>query len=310
MPQMAVYTKLNRKDVEEFVARYDIGDLKNFSGIEEGIQNTNYLIEASKGKFIQTIYETYVDTKDLPFFIALTDHLRNKGINCPVTLKDKSGVQIQNLNGKKACLISFLNGKGVTKIEDYHLSELGSQVARMHLAVGDLHLSRKNDFGLSKWTKLLEQIGPCADEISPGLTQTIADEIYFLAANWPFGLPGGIVHTDIFPDNVFFEGEKITGIIDFYFACTDYFAYDIAIVFNAWNIHNNPAQQNIFLNSYEAIRPLEPEEKSALPILLRGAALRFLLTRTYDWFNTPAGAQVKRKNPMEYVEKLKSLNLQ
>ena len=305
---MAVYTKLNHKEVEEFLSRYDVGIVESFSGIEEGIANTNYQVKTNKGRFILTIYEDYTDTNDLPFFIALTDHLRARGINCPVTLKDMHGEQIQDFKGKKACLISFLEGQGATKIEDYHLSELGGKVARMHLAVGDLPLNRKNDFSISKWTKLLSQIGTRADEISPGLTKIISDEIYFLAANWPFGLPGGIVHTDIFPDNVFFIDKKISGVIDFYFACTDYFAYDIAIIFNAWDIYNNPQRQKIFLDSYEKIRPLSAEEKSALPVLMRGAALRFLMTRTYDWFNTPPDAQVKKKDPLEYVEKLKFLS--
>lgn len=303
---MAVYTKLTQKEVEDFISRYDVGDLESFSGIEEGIANTNYLIKTSKDRFILTIYESYTDTNELPFFISLTDHLRDRSINCPVTLKDKAGNQVQEISAKKACLISFLEGKGVTKIEDYHLSELGGKVARMHIAVKDFHQTRKNDFGLSKWTKQLSQIGEKANEIEPGLTKLIADEIYFLAANWPFGLPGGVIHGDIFPDNVFFNGEKISGIIDFYFASNDYFAYDIAIVFNAWSIHNDPKRQKLFLDAYEKIRPLTAEEKAAMPILMRGAAIRFLMSRTYDWFNTPKDAQVKKKDPLEYVEKLKS----
>lgn len=177
----------------------------------------------------------------------------------------------------------------------------------MHLAVADLKLTRKNDFSINRWTQLLAQIGERANEIAPGLTQTIADEIYYLADKWPFPLPSGIIHADIFPDNVFFKDEKISGVIDFYFACTDYFAYDIAIIFNAWNVHNDERRQQIFFDAYEKLRPLTAEEKAAMPVLLRGAALRFLMTRTYDWFNTPAGAQVKKKDPLEYVEKLRYL---
>ena len=303
---MAVYTKLNKEDVEKFLARYNVGALVKFSPIEEGIQNTNYFVQTSQAKFILTIYEGYVNADDLPFFIALTDHLRQHGINCPHTLKDKNGTQIQDLKGKKASLISFLEGQGVKKIEDYHLSELGKTIAHMHLAVGNFTHQRKNDFSISRWTKILEQIGDRADEISQGLTKLIADEIYFLAANWPFALPGGVIHADVFPDNVFFIDKQISGLIDFYFACTDAFAYDIAIIFNAWNIHNNENRQNIFLKSYEAIRPLTAEEKNAMPVLMRGAALRFLMTRLYDWFNTPNDAHVKRKDPVEYLEKLKT----
>lgn len=305
---MAVYTQLKKQDVEEFLARYDHGALVGFSPIEEGIENTNYMVETTNSKFILTIYEKRVDTSELPFFLSLTDHLRNKGINCPVTLPSRDGAQIQDFMGKKACLISFLIGKGVTKIEDYHMAELGGKVARMHLAVQDFRQNRKNDFGLAKWSKLLEATAPRADELQKGLAKFIADEIYFLAANWPFNLPAGVIHADIFPDNVFFIGEKISGVIDFYFACSDYFAYDVAICFNAWGIETDTRRQKLFLEGYEAVRPLKAEEKAAMPVLLRGAATRFLLTRLYDWFNTPEGAVVKKKDPLEYLKKLELLN--
>lgn len=304
---MAVYTKLERHEVEKFISLYDVGILEEFIPIEEGIENTNYLIVTTNGKYILTIYEKRIDLNELPFFISLTDHLRKKGINCPVTLKDQHSEQIQEIRGKKACLISFLNGRGVTEIHDYHLSELGGKLARMHLAVGDYPLTRKNDFSISKWTKLFELIGPMADEFKPGLVKFIAEEIYYLAANWPFDLPSGIIHADIFPDNVFFENEKISGVIDFYFACTDSFAYDIAICINAWGIEKDEKRGRLFINAYEAVRKLSHEEKAALPVLLRGAALRFLMTRLYDWFNTPPNAVVKKKDPMEYLKKLEYL---
>lgn len=304
---MAVYTKLTEAEIKSFISNYDVGELVEFAGIEQGIENTNYLIRTTQSKFILTIFEKRVANEDLPFFIELTNHLRSKSIICPVNIKDKNGNDLRDINGKKAALISFLEGKGVDKIEDFHIAGLGDKTARMHNAVIDFKLSRKNDMGMSKWVKLFESVAPRADEIQTGLSKRIADEIYFLAANWPFGLPAGIIHADIFPDNVFFNNGKISGVIDFYFACTDYFAYDIAIIFNAWGIETDAARQKLFLTEYEKIRKLSAEEKNALPILLRGAALRFLLTRAYDWFNTPENAVVKKKDPMEYVRKLENL---
>jgi homoserine kinase type II len=281
--------------------------LVEFAGIEQGIENTNYYLKTTKAKFILTIFEKRVANEDLPFFIALTNHLRSKSINCPVNIKDKSGNDLRDIEGKKAALISFLEGKGVDKIEDLHIARLGEKAARMHNAVGDFHHTRKNDMGMSKWVKLFESIAERADEIQTGLSKRIADEIYFLAANWPFGLPSGIIHADIFPDNVFFKEGEISGVIDFYFACTDYFAYDIAIIFCAWGIETDAKRQKLFFDEYEKVRKLSPQEREAMPVLLRGAALRFLLTRAYDWFNTPANAVVKKKDPMEYVKKLESL---
>ncbi len=304
---MAVYTKLLEPEIGEIAARYEIGTLEGFSGITAGIENTNYLINAGGNKYILTIFEKRVNNEELPFFISLTDHLRRNNISCPSTLRDKSGSQLQDIKGKKAILISFLEGQGVEKIEDFHFAPLGSKVANMHIAVGDFREYRKNDMSLSKWVKIFEHIGEQADDIEKGLAKLIVDEIYFLADNWPFDLPSGVIHSDIFPDNVFFRDKEITGIIDFYFACNDFFAYDIAIIFNAWGIETDKKRQQLFLNAYEKIRPLSEDERKAMPILLRGAALRFLLTRSYDWFHTPETAQVRKKDPKEYIRKLKSL---
>ena len=304
---MAVYTKLSEQEIRNFLNRYDFGDLISYAGIEEGIENTNYLITTTQNKFILTIFEQRVNVSELPFFIAYTDHLRKNGINCPVTLPDKNGVQLQEINGKKAALISFLQGSGVKKIESFHLAELGAYTAKMHLAASNFKQTKKNDFALSKWTQLFSAIGVRANEVQKGLAKFIADEIYFLAANWPFDLPSGVVHADLFPDNVFFLDEKVSGVIDFYFSANDYFAYDVAICLNAWGAESDEAGKKLFLDAYEKIRPLSQAEKDAMPVLLRGAAVRFLMTRLYDWFYTPEGSLVKKKDPMEYVVKLKKL---
>jgi homoserine kinase type II len=305
---MAVYTQLTHAEMAEFASNYSIGELESFLPIEKGIENSNYLIIAGGRKYIFTIFENRVENADLPFFIRLTDHLQKKGINCPTTIPDRNGNQLNEVKGKKAAIISFLEGGDVENIEDFHLSGLGDIVARMHVAVSDFRESRKNAFGLSKWVELLGKVAERADELKPGLAQFIAREIEFLAANWPFGLPAGVVHTDLFPDNVFFKDGKVSGVIDFYFSSTDYFAYDIAICLNAWGAETNEKRQELFFDAYEKVRRLSTEEKSAMPVLLRGAALRFLMTRLYDWFNTPETALVKKKDPMEYYKKLEILS--
>lgn len=305
---MAVYTKLTDPEISQFISRYDIGGLESARGIEKGIENSNYLITAAGRRYILTVFENRVENADLPFFIRLTGHLQSKGINCPVTLADREGVQLNEIKGKKAAVISFLEGTDVEKVEDFHIEGLGKLNARMHLAVADFKESRKNSFALSKWVKLLEETAPRADELKPGLAQYIAREIEFLAANWPFGLPVGVVHTDLFPDNVFFKDGQVSGVIDFYFSCTDSFAYDAAICINAWGIESDARRQKLFMDAYQSVRKFTPEELAAMPVLLRGAAMRFLMTRLYDWFNTPANALVKKKDPMEYLKKLEFLS--
>ena len=305
---MAVYTKLTHQEIAVFIENYGLGTLESFAPIEKGIENSNYLIVVSGKKYILTIFENRVENADIPFFIRLTGHLQQKGINCPSTLADLAGNQLNEVKGKKAAIINFLEGADVENIEDFHISGLGDVVARMHLAVSDFKESRKNSFALSKWVELFRKVGEQADELKPGLTKFIGQEIEWLAANWPFGLPAGVVHTDLFPDNVFFFGGKVSGVIDFYFSSTDYFAYDAAICINAWGIEADARRQKLFYEAYEKIRPLSTEEKAAMPVLLRGAAMRFLMTRMYDWFNTPANALVKKKDPMEYYKKLVALS--
>lgn len=305
---MAVYTKLTRDEIATFLAGYEVGELESFVPIEKGIENSNYLIKAGGRNYIFTIFENRVENADLPFFIRLTDHLKNKGINCPATIANKNGSQLNEVKGKKAALIAFLEGSDVEKIEDFHFTGLGDIVARMHVAVADFRESRKNAFALSKWVELLSKTADRADELKQGLAQRIAREIEYLAANWPFGLPAGVVHTDLFPDNVFFKEGKVSGVIDFYFSSTDYFAYDIAICLNAWGAETDPKRQKLFFDAYEKVRKLSDEEKAAMPVLMRGAAVRFLMTRLYDWFNTPESALVKKKDPLEYYNKLEALS--
>lgn len=301
---MAVYTKLDDSEIAELISNYEVGNFASANGIEEGIENSNYLVKTNEESLILTIFEERVENFELPFFISLTDHLISKNINCPKTLTDKSGNRLQDINGKKAALISFLPGRPAAKPTTEHIKEVGFLSAKLHSAVEDFDETRKNPLALGAWTKLFEKCGDRIDEIKPGLTKSLANELYYLANNWPFDLPSGIIHADLFPDNLFFQNNKVSGVIDFYFACTDYFAYDIAICINAWGIEEDQEKINALLESYQSIRPLSEEEKQAMPVLLRGAALRFLLTRIYDWFNTPENALVTKKDPQEYLKKL------
>ena len=301
---MAVYTKLEKSEIQALISHYDIGELVEFAEIAEGIENSNYLLTTDKGKYILTIFENRVENFELPFFFELTSHLRERGVACPLGIADNDGGILQDVVGKKAALIEFLEGRPMGNPDIAHIKELGTAVAKMHLAVDGFNHNRKNPLGLRGWKSLFEKIGERADEIQPGLTQKIADELYHLADAWPFGLPGGIIHADIFPDNVFFTDGNLSGIIDFYFACNDYFAYDIAICVNAWGMEKDEALLKAFMGAYQQQRPLSDDELAAMPSLLRGAAMRFLLTRIYDWFNTPDDANVTRKNPAEYLKKL------
>lgn len=302
---MAVYTKLEDEDFKQLLLSYHIGQFQKATPIAEGIENTNYLLETSSGKFILTVFENRVENFELPFFFELTSHLREGGINCPLGIQDGSGKILQDIKGKKAAVIEFLEGRPVENIDENVAGELGENLAKMHLAVSGFKESRLNPIALSKWTSLFEKVAPKADEIEPGLQNLIEKELYHLAQAWPFGLPAGVIHADLFPDNVFFQNGKLSGIIDFYFACNDFFAYDVAICINAWDMQNSPALQNAFLSAYQNIRPLGGEELEHMQTFLRGAALRFLLTRIYDWFNTPEDAFVNRKDPQEYLNKLK-----
>ncbi len=305
---MAVYTEVSDDDLACFIARYDLGTLLSFKGIAEGVENTNYLLHTTGGTFILTIYEKRVDVADLPFFLGLMEHLAARGVNCPLPVRDTKGNVLNELAGRHAALITFLKGVWPRRPKVEHCLELGKALARMHLAGEDFPLQRPNALGLSGWRPLFEKFAARTDEISAGLHELISSELRYLEQSWPNDLPQGVIHADLFPDNVFFIDDKLSGIIDFYFACNDALAYDIAVCLNAWCFDASsmfvPAKGSALLRGYESVRPLSARERGAMPTLARGAAMRFLLTRSFDWLNTPKDALVARKDPDDYIRRL------
>jgi homoserine kinase type II len=306
---MAVYTEVSDEDLEAFVAQYDIGKVISFKGIAEGVENSNYLLRTDRESYILTLYEKRVRRQDLPYFLGLMEHLSTHGIHCPVPIQGRDGSALRELCGRPAAVISFLEGLWPRRIQPFHCSELGAALARMHIAGGSFEMTRPNDLSVEGWRPLFEASAARAHEVRPGLATAIESELDDLEANWPDGLAAGVIHADLFPDNVFFLDDRLSGIIDFYFACNDFFAYDLAVCLNAWcfepdNAFNITKARNM-LQAYQRLRPLSPEELRALPWLARGSALRFLLTRLYDWLNHPEGAFVKPKDPLEYWKKLR-----
>lgn len=306
---MAVYTDVSDEDLTAFLDRYDVGKLISVKGIAEGVENTNYLIRTSQQPLILTLYEKRVAEADLPFFLGLMEHLAEKSVPCPTPIHDRNGDALQSLAGRPAALITFLDGFSVRRPQVEHCALLGAALARLHLAGQDYGMRRENALSVEGWGILMRQTAGRADECLPGLADEIAEEYDFLYGRWPSGLPSGVIHADLFPDNVFFLDGRISGLIDFYFACNDFFAYDIAICMNAWCFEQpnmiNVTKARALLRSYSEVRPLGEEEKSALPVFARGASLRFLLTRLYDWFHTAENALVKPKDPLEYRRKLR-----
>jgi homoserine kinase type II len=306
---MAVYTEVSDDELQAFMADYDLGQVTSFKGIAEGVENSNYLLQTEKGPFFLTLYEKRVNPADLPFFIGLMEHLARTGVKCPVPIHAKDGKILRNLCGRPAAIITFLNGMHTRRAEAWHCFELGKALAQLHLAGKSFPQTRKNSLALAGWRELFDKVGNTAESVEQGLHGLIGDELGELAKTWPQSLPNGVIHADLFPDNVFFMGKECSGLIDFYFACTDFLAYDLAICMNAWCFEPDGAlnitKANRLFSGYESVRPLEPAEKQALPTLARGGAMRFLLTRLYDWVNTPAGALVKPKDPREYLRKLK-----
>jgi homoserine kinase type II len=306
---MAVYTEINDEELEAFLTNYDLGGLLSYKGIAEGVENSNYLLQTDKGSYIVTLYEKRTKAEDLPFFLALMDHLAAAGFACPTPIHGRDGVALRTLAGRPAAIVSFLNGIWPRRIQPQHTAALGEAVARMHQAGDSFPQTRANDLSLGQWRSLFSDVSGNADEIAGGLEGLISDELEALEANWPTGLPTGIIHADLFPDNVFFIGGAFSGIIDFYFACTDAYAYELAICLNAWCFESdysfNITKARQMLSGYEKVRKLEPSELAAITWLARGAAMRFLLTRLYDWFNHPEGALVARKDPREYIAKLR-----
>ncbi len=306
---MAVYTEVDDEALEEFVARYDIGRVVSCKGIAEGVENSNYLLHTDQGPFILTLYEKRVDPVDLPFFLNLMHHLAESGVKCPVPVEARDGAMLQTLEGRPAAIITFLHGMWPRRVTPRHCGQLGSALAGLHEAGKTFNATRANDLSISGWAALFAACEDHADEVAKGLHEELGTELDHLRASWPDDLPKGVIHADLFPDNVFFLDDEFSGVIDFYFACTDFLAYDIAVCLNAWCFEAdgamNVTKAHHLLAGYEEVRPLTDAEKDQLPLLARGAAMRFLLTRLYDWVNTPEGALVRPKNPMEYVYKLR-----
>lgn len=312
---MAVYTEVPDDALEAFVAEYDIGRVRSCKGIAEGVENSNYLLQTDAGTFILTLYEKRVDPGDLPFFLGLMEHLAARGLVCPTPIIGRDGRPLRDLCGRPAAMVSFLAGVWHRTIRPDHCAGLGGAMARMHRLGADFALSRPNALSVGGWRPLFEQIRVRGAEIAPGFNAVVDAELDHLERNWPADLPVGLIHADLFPDNVFFLAdrpggtERVSGLIDFYFACTDILAYDVAICLNAWCFEPdgafNATKARMLLGAYRRERPLSEAELAALPLLARGAAMRFLLTRAFDWLNTPPGALVRRKDPLEYLRKLR-----
>lgn len=306
---MAVYTEVSDDELETFLEAYDIGGLLSFKGIAEGVENSNFLLHTEAGSYLLTLYEKRVDARDLPFFLGLMNHLAAKDISCPTPIRSKSGDMLGELAGRPAAIVSFLDGVWVRHPEPRHCTQLGQAMAAMHLAGQDFTLTRPNSLTLAGWRPLLDACAPRADEVAGGLADELEAELAFLEQAWPDDLPQGVIHADLFPDNVFFIQNRFAGLIDFYFACNDMLAYDLAITLNAWCFERdcafNITKARALLTGYAQVRTLEPAELAALPILARGSALRFLLTRLYDWLNHVEGALVKPKDPLDYLRRLR-----
>lgn len=306
---MAVYTDVSDEELDDFIASYDIGKAISFKGIAEGVENTNFLVRTETGPHILTLYEKRVAREDLPFFLSLMEHLAANGIACPLPVRDREGNNLRELAGRPAAIITFLDGLWARRPTAEHCAELGNILARLHLAGQSFDMKRPNALSVEAWRPLFEAGGDGAESIQPGLSDELLEELSRLEDHWPRELETGVIHADLFPDNVFFLENKLSGVIDFYFACNDALAYDIAICLNAWCFETDNAfnitKARALLGAYVAQRPLSPPEFDALPMLARGAALRFLLTRIYDWHNTSEDALVRPKDPMEYVRKLR-----
>ncbi|MCH8213944.1 MAG: homoserine kinase [Proteobacteria bacterium] len=305
---MAVYTEVTDEELTAFVAEYEIGEPLSCKGIAEGIENSNYLLAAKGGTYILTLYEKRVDGADLPFFLGLMEHLGARGVPCPTPLKGRDGQMLRSLCGRPAAIVTFLDGMWPRRITPEHCAHLGEAMAHMHLAGRDFHLGRANALSVDGWRPLLDASAARAEEVRPGLAEDLGAELDDLERHWPAGLPSGVIHADLFPDNVFFLADHLSGIIDFYFACSDFFAYDLAICLNAWCFETdgsfNITKARHMLTAYRKVRDFSADELDALPLLARGSAMRFLLTRLYDWLNTPPGALVTPKDPLEYMKKL------
>ena len=311
---MAVYTHVPAEEIDAFLSRYDAGRLVSAKGIAEGVENSNYLLETtgadgSGHRYILTLYEKRVDEADLPFFMDLLDHLGARGCLVPRFIADREGKRLQQLGGRPACLIEFLTGISLTEPTAAQARAAGAALGQLHRAAEGFTSERRNALDLAGWHDLAAKCGEHFDEITPGLQKRVAEELAFLDAHWPADLPHSVIHADLFPDNVLMLGDEVTGLIDFYFSCTDIRAYDLAVTHSAWCFSNDGAEffserSDALLTGYEAAHGLSDAERAAFPTLCRGAALRFLLTRAYDWIHTPPDALVTRKDPLAYLRRL------
>jgi homoserine kinase type II len=308
---MAVYTELSLEEIRAFLSGYSLPPLEVAEGIRAGVENTNYLLKVKGGEhYILTLFEKRVAAADLPFFMGLMQQLAERGVPCPMPLRGRDGSVIRSLKGRPAVIVTFLEGKGTGSIQNAHMSELGTHMARMHLAAEGYTVPRQNALSLAGWEALLKKVAPRADAIAPGLAHELEEEMRALADTWPMDLPRGVIHADLFPDNVFYNAqERLTGIIDFYFACNDFLAYDLAICLNAWCFEKiyefNITKARLMLRAYHEARPLSEAELGSLPVLARGAAFRFLLTRAHDWLFRVESALVTPHDPLEYLKKLR-----
>jgi homoserine kinase type II len=311
---MAVYTEVTDEALRAFLAEYDLGELLAFRGIAEGVENSNYALKTSNGDFILTLYEKRVDPAELPWFLGLMRHLGSRDLSCPLPVAGRDGVALRELAGRPAAICTFLPGVWPRRVRQEHCAPLGAALATLHAAGEGFRAERPNTLGPRSWAPLLDRCRDGGDDVQPGLIAELNRHLEGILRDWPRGLPRGHIHADLFPDNVFFlEKDRgspvVSGLIDFYFACTDFLAYDLAICLNAWcfepDLAFNVTKARAMISAYNALRPLTPEELAGLPVLCRGGAIRFLLTRLYDWTHTPAGALVTRKDPLEYLKRLR-----
>jgi len=306
---MAVYTEVSDEALAAFLMDYDIGSVVAFRGIAEGVENSNFSLRTTAGDFILTLYEKRVDPAELPWFLGLMAHLAGGGISCPLPVRARDGAALRRLAGRHAAITTFLPGVWPRRVRQEHCAPVGTALASLHLAGRDYAPIRHNALGPDGWRPLFERARGRADEVGRGLAAELDGALSAILAGWPVGLPVGHIHADLFPDNVFFLDGRLSGLIDFYFAATDLLAYDLAVCLNAWcfepDFAFNVTKARAMLAAYGAMRELSDAERAALPVLCQGAAIRFLLTRLYDWVNTPPGAMVTRKDPIEYLRRLR-----
>lgn len=306
---MAVYTDVPADALQEFLAGYDVGELVSVKGIAEGVSNSNFLVDTSRARYILTLYEYRIDFAELPWFLELMEYLANCGQPVPRPIRDTKGQALQRLRGKSACLIQFLPGFSVTRPTVAQAAAAGQALARLHLAGRDFPTPRANALGRQHWIDVFQKIGLHLNNIEPDLQTLVARSIECVGRGWPTDLPRGIIHADLFPDNVLMLGDSVTGLIDFYFACTDLLAYDLAILHAAWAFAEDgsrplAAHGKALLDGYDSVRPLSAAERAAFPLLAQGAALRFLLSRAEDWLQPPSDALVRRKDPRPFARRL------